>query len=145
MKQHEESHGHWDVGQISDLLYDRDDLRIKVKTLREQVAELERWKRVIEDAAVVSKCFTEKNQNDPEKMLKEIVAKISDLLHERDRLRKELKKRAKQLGVACIEHDLTHALACGRCLAEANARIAELEKELTTYEKWGSAIGSYQP
>lgn len=32
-------------------------------------------------------------------------------------LRDELKIRAKQLGVACLRHDLTHSLQCGHCFA----------------------------
>lgn len=46
-----------------------------------------------------------------------------DVLRDYKRLRRELEKRAKQLGVACDKHDLTHALACGRCLAEAREWI----------------------
>ena len=43
-------------------------------------------------------------------------------------LKEELQQRANQIGVACLKHDLTHFLACGRCLGEAEARVKELEE-----------------
>ena len=46
------------------------------------------------------------------------------------RQRRELERRAKQLGVACDKHDLTHALACGRCLDEARRELAEARELL---------------
>ncbi len=53
---------------------------------------------------------------------------------ELDRLRRELEKRAKQLGVACDKHDLTHALACGRCLADARREPAEARRDAARLE-----------
>jgi hypothetical protein len=45
---------------------------------------------------------------------------VNQTLKERvQRLEGELQIRAEQLGVACLKHDLTHALACGKCLEEA--------------------------
>ena len=41
------------------------------------------------------------------------------LERERDAALKALATRTKQMGVACMEHDLTHSLACGHCYAEA--------------------------
>lgn len=42
--------------------------------------------------------------------------RINVLESEKVALEKELQTRAKQIGVACLRHDLTHSLACGRCL-----------------------------
>jgi len=42
-----------------------------------------------------------------------------------------LQQRAKQIGVACMKHDLTHSLACGRCLTEAERRLAVAREALT--------------
>ena len=53
---------------------------------------------------------------------------IAEKSAELDRLRRELAKRAKQLGVACDKHDLTHALACGHCLADVRRELAEREQ-----------------
>jgi chromosome segregation ATPase len=44
---------------------------------------------------------------------------------DRDTLREELAKRAKQLGVACMTHDLTHSLACGHCHKELRELVRE--------------------
>jgi hypothetical protein len=35
----------------------------------------------------------------------------------------------KQKGVGCMEHDLTHTLACGVCLKDLQSKLAEVEKE----------------
>ena len=40
----------------------------------------------------------------------------------------EIQKRASQIGVACIKHDLTHSLACGHCLADAERKVAEIDR-----------------
>lgn len=40
-------------------------------------------------------------------------------------LEAELQQRAGQIGVACLKHDLTHSLACGHCLAEAESRLSK--------------------
>ncbi len=45
-------------------------------------------------------------------------------------LEAELQKRAKQIGVACMTHDLTHSLACGRCLTEAERKLAVAREAL---------------
>ncbi len=39
-------------------------------------------------------------------------------------LETELQRRAGQIGVACLKHDLTHSLACGHCLDEARAALS---------------------
>lgn len=49
-------------------------------------------------------------------------------------LREELRKRAKQIGVACMKHDLTHSLACGHCHEE----LRELVREVIDYYPSGS-------
>jgi hypothetical protein len=49
---------------------------------------------------------------------------------ERDELREALAARRKQMGVACMKHDLTHSLACGRCYAEL---VDALQAVLTTH------------
>jgi len=49
-------------------------------------------------------------------------------------LEAELQARANQLGVACLKHDLTHALACDHCLSEVEARANRLEQEKA--EEW---------
>ena len=46
------------------------------------------------------------------------------------RLTAELNARAKQIGVACMKHDLIHALACGYCLREAERQRDELAEAL---------------
>jgi uncharacterized coiled-coil protein SlyX len=57
--------------------------------------------------------------------------KLVDILNERIAdLEAELAMRAKQLGVACEKHDLTHALACGRCLHEVAAENEQLRKDI---------------
>ena len=56
-----------------------------------------------------------------------LIDEVSLAKNYRDILREELEKRAKQLGVACLEHDLTHSLACGRCLAAAEKRAEAAE------------------
>jgi nitrite reductase/ring-hydroxylating ferredoxin subunit len=38
-------------------------------------------------------------------------------------LEPELQRRANQLGVACLKHDLTHSLACGHCLEQAREAL----------------------
>jgi NADP-dependent 3-hydroxy acid dehydrogenase YdfG len=43
-------------------------------------------------------------------------------------LTSKLKERATQIGVACLKHDLTHSLACGHCLADAEQRLAEIDR-----------------
>lgn len=59
------------------------------------------------------------------------------LLAEKDaeieRLKQELKQRANQIGVACLKHDLTHSLACGRCLEDAKGLIKEMRDALNFY------------
>jgi hypothetical protein len=54
------------------------------------------------------------------------------------RLREELRIRAKQLGVACMKHDLIHTLACGACLHEAEAEIARRTELL---RRWHETYG----
>lgn len=50
-------------------------------------------------------------------------------------LEAELQKRAKQIGVACMTHDLTHSLACGRCLTEAERKLAVAREAMcSTYK-----------
>lgn len=63
---------------------------------------------------------------EPENTPPDLAAELAEVKKECDALRDELRKRAKQLGVACETHDLTHALACGHCYAELLARNAEL-------------------
>lgn len=55
--------------------------------------------------------------------------KYAELLAERDELAEKLKLRTHQIGVACHEHDLTHALACGRCYQELIVERDELAKD----------------
>ena len=60
--------------------------------------------------------------------------KAADALEAADKriaeLEAELQKRAKQIGVACMTHDLTHSLACGRCLTEAERKLAVAREAL---------------
>ncbi len=51
-----------------------------------------------------------------------------NLQAEIERLKEALQVRSKQIGVACLKHDLTHALACGHCHANAQAEIARLQR-----------------
>ena len=51
-------------------------------------------------------------------------------------LEAELQKRAKQIGVACMTHDLTHSLACGRCLTEAERNLAVAREALKEVIAW---------
>lgn len=60
---------------------------------------------------------------------------FGELVEENAALREELKKRAKQLGIACTTHDLTHSLACGHCYAELRARQAVLVEALTDLQQ----------
>lgn len=50
-------------------------------------------------------------------------SRLLAMTHERD---EALAARTKQIGVACMTHDLTHALACGHCYAEALETLREL-------------------
>ena len=47
-----------------------------------------------------------------------------------DELKDELKKRSKQIGVACLRHDLTHSLACGRCSELRDKEVQDLKAAL---------------
>ena len=40
-----------------------------------------------------------------------------------EQMKTELVRRANQVGVACLKHDLTHSLACGHCLEEARSSL----------------------
>lgn len=62
---------------------------------------------------------------------------IQKLQQENEKLKNELAIRAKQIGVACLRHDLTHSLACGRCLEKA---IEALEFYANEYN-WIAPIG----
>ena len=61
--------------------------------------------------------------------------KSADALEAADKriaeLEAELQKRAKQIGVACMTHDLIHSLACGRCLTEAERKLDVARKAMT--------------
>lgn len=54
------------------------------------------------------------------------VALARALERERDEAREALAARTKQMGVACMKHDLTHALACGYCEKELREALREL-------------------
>ena len=66
--------------------------------------------------------------------------KAADALEAADKriaeLEAELQKRAKQIGVACMTHDLTHSLACGRCLTEAERNLAVAREALKEVIAW---------
>ena len=60
------------------------------------------------------------------------MAKLIATLWERvQELEESLKIRTKQIGVACLKHDLTHSLACGRCFAEQQALIEVAREALS--------------
>jgi hypothetical protein len=44
-------------------------------------------------------------------------------------LEDSLSVRSKQIGVACLKHDLIHSLKCGRCYSELEEQLATVEKE----------------
>lgn len=55
----------------------------------------------------------------------QMAALIAQLWDEREQITEALKVRSKQIGVACLKHDLTHALACGHCYAQQDATIQQ--------------------
>jgi len=62
--------------------------------------------------------------------------RLEELWAEIDTLREELKKRAKQIGVACMKHDLTHSLACGHCHAELRELVREANDSGAMGRRW---------
>ena len=60
------------------------------------------------------------------KALRAVAADRDAARAEVGRLTAALQVRSKQIGVACLKHDLTHSLACGHCAAESRAEVAEL-------------------
>lgn len=50
---------------------------------------------------------------------------------ERDQLRAEVEKLHKRLGVACLDHDLVHYLACGRCMDQLRAELEDERQALS--------------
>lgn len=52
-------------------------------------------------------------------------------------LYRELQVRSKQLGVACLKHDLVHSLACGACFREAQERLAGVDARLIAARRDG--------
>jgi hypothetical protein len=49
---------------------------------------------------------------------------------QRNELAEALRVRTKQLGVACMTHDLTHALACGHCFRELAETLRRYRNEV---------------
>lgn len=62
--------------------------------------------------------------------LRRVVELAKQCKTERDAALKALATRTKQMGVACMEHDLTHSLACGHCYAEALEALRALVGDL---------------
>ena len=60
----------------------------------------------------------------------DLADQCDQLERERDELREALAARRKQMGVACMKHDLTHSLACGHCYAELTQVLREAMNDL---------------
>jgi len=55
-----------------------------------------------------------------------------------EKLKEALRIRSKQIGVACLKHDLTHSLKCGHCykdLEQQNKRLREALEGAAMYWK----------
>lgn len=74
-------------------------------------------------------------------MYKALHDKNEELQAEAKRLKEALAVRSKQIGVACLKHDLTHALSCGHCHAELSASADKMKEALEFYgnqQNWRS-------
>ena len=60
----------------------------------------------------------------------EAANKLAAQQAEIERLTKELNARARQIGIACHKHDLTHSLECGACAREARAERDAYKKAI---------------
>ena len=60
---------------------------------------------------------------------------IDILREENEKLRRENKVMAKQKGVACLEHDLVHFLACGHCFEDLKEQNDVLRNDISRLEK----------
>lgn len=52
-------------------------------------------------------------------------------------LYRQLEVRSRQLGIACLKHDLVHALECGACLRDAQERLAGVDAQLLAARREG--------
>jgi len=93
----------------------KDTIAKQAEEIEALKAEVERWES--KDQTYANHIIKTNNK------LKESEAEV-------ERLKAELKTRAKQIGIACMEHDLTHSLACGRCYAESEAVVKVLAEKL---------------
>lgn len=63
-------------------------------------------------------------------VLYEAATALREQQAEIERLTKELNARARQIGIACHKHDLTHSLECGACAREARAERDAYKKAI---------------
>jgi hypothetical protein len=77
---------------------------------------------------------------DPCEGYQQLQRELAAMTAQHEGLRKALEARNKQLGVACLKHDLTHSLACGHCFAELR-KDADRYRWIRTAGAWESEIG----
>jgi hypothetical protein len=65
---------------------------------------------------------------------------LAECERERDMLVEALKERLKQIGVACLKHDLIHSLVCGVCHSELKGQRDELVEACAEWK--ALALGS---
>ena len=55
---------------------------------------------------------------------------VAELTAKVKRLETELKQRSKQIGIACLKHDMTHSLCCGKCFADMQTDNVKLRNAI---------------
>jgi flagellar biosynthesis chaperone FliJ len=78
--------------------------------------------------------------NDYKSKIDKQAEQIKQLEQDLKEAKAELIKRNKQLGVACLEHDLVHSLCCGHCLEQAEKQRDKLAELVSTAYDAGVSI-----